>query len=156
MSISNLIEPNDYDLYCRSITVKNSDAELSGIYPAPFLKYPLQNFYNIDTQNPSVTVHKTGELVIINGEVEISMTTDSTFIRAVLVLPVIPGYNSYDSLKVIGGFCRDLKQVAVLTEADPGNSVDIELVWQESDGTGFVNLQSYKVNYTVSYRLTNI
>jgi hypothetical protein len=156
MSISNLTEPNDYDLYCRSITIKNSDAELSGIYGAPFLKYPLQNFYTIDTQNPSVTVHKTGDLVIINGEVAISMTTDSTFIRAVLVLPVIPGYNSYDSLKVIGGFCRGTLQIAVLTEADAGSSVDIELVWQQSDGVGFVNLQSYIVNYTVSYRLTNI
>tara|TARA_R110001606_G_scaffold64656_1_gene150133 strand:- start:1702 stop:2175 length:474 start_codon:yes stop_codon:yes gene_type:complete len=157
MSISNLTEDNNFDLICRSITVKNSDAELSGIYSAPFLRFPLQqSFYDVTTQNPVCTVHKTGDLVIVNGEVAIDMKVNSLFANAILVLPVITGYNTYDSLKVISGFGVSVRPVALLVQSITDTSAEVSLSFQASDGVGFINGTSYRLNYTISYRLTNI
>jgi hypothetical protein len=155
MSIRNLTEDNDLDLICRTITVKNSDANLTGIYDVNFLNDPLQDFFTLNTIDPTAMLFKSGDFVIVNGYVNITMKVDSIFINPILVLPVVSGYNLYDNLELIAGHSTEIKQNATLSEVITDTSTEIKMAYQETDGTGYVNTSSYDVYYTIRYRLTN-
>ena len=157
MSISNILTPNDLSLYCGDITVKNSDANLTGIYDIDFLNNPLQQFFNVDTVDPTVLVFKSGDFVIVNGAVDITMNQDTKFINAIIVLPIIPGYNLYENLAVISGDAKgDIRQVGTMTQAIADTASEISVAWQENDGTGFENNEGYIISFTIRYRLTNL
>jgi hypothetical protein len=156
MSISNLTEPNNLDLYCGSINVKNSDINLTGLYDIKFLNDPLQQAFTLQTQDPTALVFKTGDWVILNGDVELTMTIDQGFLNVVLVLPDIPGYNLYDELQVISGYSYETTQNSSLVSAVADTATEIRLEWQNTDGTGFVETGTYVVSYTLRYRLTNL
>lgn len=155
MSIRNLTEDNDLDLICRSITVKNSDANLTGIYDVEILNDPLQQFFTVNTQDPTAMVFKSGDFVIVNGYFNITMSQTSAFINPILILPVVPGYNLYDDLELLSGHSKGVKQNATLTEIVSETPTEIQMAYQDTDSVGFVLGNSYDVYYTIRYKLTN-